>query len=886
MKKFFSFSLPNIRSARQLALELAKRTRFLKDEVISEEIKEEEKRGTGRILGFYEAFQRYLIRGLTKEEFADLYSQTITYGLFASRMRCKNKFSRRTAFYDIPHTVGILREIFKYISLEDLPPSMEWIIDEIADVLVNVDVERIFTEYFESGKGEDPVFHFYETFLKEYDPEKRERMGVYYTPQAVVSYIVRSLHLILKEKFRMEDGLASASVTILDPAGGTLTFLAEAIRQAVKEFTSRYGEGGKVGFIKDHIIEDFYAFELMIAPYVIGHLKISFLLSNLGYRLKENERMKFFLTNTLELEEIEQTSLPGMASLAEESRKAGEVKKRVPILVVLGNPPYSGISANRGKWITDLIEDYKYVDGVHFGERKHWLQDDYVKFIRFAEWKIEKTGKGVVGFITNHSYLENPTFRGMRQHLMKTFNEICILDLHGGASSGKQIDVKGKDENVFDITKSVAISFFIRNRTNHETESTVLYSEKWGTREEKYKWLFSHDIDSTEWEKVRPESPLYLFIPMKAKDADKYSQYWRITDVFSKYSVGVVTARDSFVIDFDRDALKSRIEMFRNLSITDAAMKSEFGLKDTSTFKLRKSREKLSLDKKWENYFHEILYRPFDIRQIYYTNILVERPLYEFMRHMMEDNIALISARSNKSSKMNHFFCSNSIMEAKCGERTTQSYLFPLYLYSEKGKKANLNDDLVRTLEAKYGESIIPEQVLCYIYAVFYSNIYRSKYMEYLRLDFPRVPFTVDCDLFLKMGKLGKKLLDLHLLKSTEFDRLIAKFQGVGDNTLESRKYEEEEKRVYINEKQYFEGIDADVWEFEIGGYQVLSQWLKYRKGRKLSVQDIKHICKVATALKKTIEIQKEIDNLFPEVERNILKFKDSAQKTDLAKYS
>jgi hypothetical protein len=884
--KFFSFSLPSISSARQLALELAKRTRFLRDEVIAEEIKEEEKSGTGRILGFYEAFQRYLIRGLTKEEFADLYSQTITYGLFASRMRCEKEFTRRSAFYDIPHTVGILREIFNYISLGDLPPSMEWIVDEVADVLVNVDVGRIFTEYFESGKGEDPVFHFYETFLKEYDPEKRERMGVYYTPQAVVSYIVRSLHLILKQKFRLEDGLANADVTILDPAGGTLTFLAEAIRQAVKEFTSRYGEGGKGDFIREHIIKNFYAFELMIAPYVIGHLKISFLLGSLGYKLQENERIKFFLTNTLELEEIEQTSLPGMASLAEESRKAGEVKKRIPIIVVLGNPPYSGISANRGEWITDLIEDYKYVDGEHFGERKHWLQDDYVKFIRFAEWKIDKTGKGVVGFITNHSYLENPTFRGMRQHLMKTFGEIHVLDLHGGISSGRQTGNESRDENVFDITKSVAISLFVKNGANQETESKVLHSEKWGTREEKYKWLLSHDINSTKWEEVHPESPFYLFIPVKGRRAEKYGKYWRITDIFSQYSVGVVTARDSFVIDFDRDALANRIEMFRNLSIPDATMKSEFGLKDTSTFKLRKSREKLSLDKNWEDYFSEILYRPFDLRQIYYTNIVVERPLYKFMRHMMKGNLALISARSNKSSKMNHFFCSDHIMEAKCGERTTQSYLFPLYLYSELGKKANLNENVVKLLKTKYEKSITPEQILCYMYAVFHSNTYRSKYMENLRLDFPRVPFTVDYDLFVKMGKLGKKLLDLHLLKSTEFESLIAKFQGEGDNILENRIYDEKKKRAYINEKQYFEGIGKDIWEFEIGGYQVLSQWLKYRKGRMLSVQDVKHFCKVATALKKTIDIQDEIDKLFPEVEKGTLELKNIKQSADLGGYT
>mgnify|MGYP005645693115 CR=1 FL=1 len=428
MEKFFSFSFPSITSAQVLAKELAKRTRFLRDEVIAEELREEEKNGIKRILGFYEAFQKYLIRGLTKKQFADLYSQTITYGLFASRMRCEGEFNRKLAYYDIPRSIGILREMFRFISLEDLPPQLEWIVDEICNVLANVDVNKIFSEYYQSKRGEDPVFHFYETFLAEYDPEERERRGVFYTPTPIVSYIVRSIHLILKEKFGLEDGLADEKVTILDPAAGTLTFIVEAIKEAVKEFTSKYGKGAIKEFIKKHVMRNFYAFELMVAPYTVGHLKVSFLLNELGYQL-QNEKIKFFLTNTLELEDIEQTSLPGMASLAEESRKAGEVKKRIPILVILGNPPYSGISANRGKWITELIEDYKYVDGKPLGEKNpKWLQDDYVKFIRFAEWKINRTGKGIIGYITNHSYLDNPTFRGMRQHLMKNFDEIYILE--------------------------------------------------------------------------------------------------------------------------------------------------------------------------------------------------------------------------------------------------------------------------------------------------------------------------------------------------------------------------------------------------------------------------------------------------------------------------
>ena len=435
VEKFFSFSLPRVHDAETLAIELAKRTRFLKDEVIAQELKEEESTVKAFVLGFYEAFRKYLIGGLSKEEFADLYSQTITYGLFAARTRSGNGFNRKLAYDSIPHTIGILRDVFKFISLEDLPQQMEWIIDDISEVLAVTNVKNILDQYFHEGKGKDPIAHFYETFLAEYDPEAREKRGVYYTPEPVVSYIVRSLHHVLKEHFNRPDGFASELVTVLDPAAGTLTFLAEAANLAVEEFVSKYGEGGKENFIKEHILKNFYAFELMMAPYAVGHLKMSFFLEELGYKLQEDDRFKLYLTNTLEMEELAQTEFPGMASLSEESHLAGRVKKETPILVILGNPPYSGTSANINPWIDKLLKEdvgglqsfYK-VDGKPLREKNpKWLQDDYVKFIRFAQWKIDQAGEGTLGFITNHSYLDNPTFRGMRQSLMNSFNEIYVF---------------------------------------------------------------------------------------------------------------------------------------------------------------------------------------------------------------------------------------------------------------------------------------------------------------------------------------------------------------------------------------------------------------------------------------------------------------------------
>ena len=464
MEKYFSFSLPKVHDAKSLAVELAKRTRFLKDEVIAEELREEANGKKGFILGFYEAFKTYLISGVTHEEFADLYSQTVVYGLFAARTRTEGEFNRKLAYYNIPQTIGILRDVFRFISLGDLPQSMEWIIDDIAEVLGVTDVKNLLHRYFHEGKGKDPIVHFYETFLAEYDPKTRERRGVYYTPEPVVSYIVRSLHCLLKEQLNRADGLATESVTVLDPAAGTLTFLAEAATLAVGEFVDKYGSGAKEEFIRGHILRNFYAFELMMAPYAIGHLKMSFLLEELGYRLSENERTKLYLTNTLDMKELEQTPLPGMASLSEESHLAGEVKKKEPILVILGNPPYSGHSTN----VYEEVRAYYQVDGKPLGEKNpKWLQDDYVKFIRFAQVKIDQAGEGLLGFITNHSYLDNPTFRGMRRSLMQSFNEIYILDLHGNTLKKEKCLDGSKDENVFDIMQGVAIIICVKRKSGN-----------------------------------------------------------------------------------------------------------------------------------------------------------------------------------------------------------------------------------------------------------------------------------------------------------------------------------------------------------------------------------------------------------------------------------
>ncbi|MHB8854540.1 MAG: type ISP restriction/modification enzyme [Ignavibacteriaceae bacterium] len=879
LQRFLDFSLPKTYTAKTLAVELAKRTKFLKDEVVSEELKS----GTKSIHGFYEAFKEFLIAGINENEFADLYSQTITYGLFAARLRAGEEFNRKLAFSFIPKSIGILRDIFKYISLEDIPKQMEIIIDDIVEVLAVSDVKKILDQYYHEGKGSDPVLHFYETFLSVYDPATREKRGVYYTPEPVVSFIVRSLHQILKEKFDISDGLASKNVTLLDPAGGTLGFLAKAIETAVEEFESKYGKGAVKTFLKNQILQNYYSFELMMAPYAIGHMKISFLLEELGYRMEDDERVKYYLTNTLEMKELDESKFPGMSSLSTENHEAGKVKKQVPILVVLGNPPYSGHSSNTGEWISNVIKEYYQVDGKPLGEKNpKWLQDDYVKFIRFSQWKIDQAGEGVLGFITNHSYLDNPTFRGMRQSLINSFDEIYILDLHGNSlKKEKTLDGK-KDENVFDIKQGVAIAFFIKYKK--EKTKSVVHHELLGLREGKYEWLNNHSIQNVKWDKLEPNSEFYLFIPQDQRMQKSYQAFTKLTEIFPINSAGITTARDSLTIGWSVDEIWKRIQNFARLEIELARNTYKLG-KDVRDWKIEFAQKDLRESGLNNNHLTSILYRPFDIRYTYYTGKSRGfhcMPRGEVMRHILEENVALCVGRQSSvigSDKYDIVFISENIVDFNLYRRGGE-LVFPLYLYPETNKKdlfsehgtgekkPNIKPELFEELKNNYKKEVTPEEIFYYIYGVLYSNTYRTKYAEFLKIDFPRVPFTKDYLLFIQLGKLGKQLADIHLLKSKELDKTISKFPIGGSNKVEKPNYEG--GKVWINKEQYFGDVKEEVWQYQIGGYQVCEKWLKDRKGRVLTLDEILTYCKIVTALSKTIELQNEIDKYFENVERTV----------------
>ena len=893
LERFMDFSLPRTFNAESLAVELAKRTRFLRD-VVTREMADE-KTASGMLGAFFEAFQTYLIGTLTVEDFSDLFAQTITYGLFASRIRAREGFNRASAFNNIPHTIGVLRDLFRFISLGDLPEQLAWCVDDIAEVLAVADAPGILAAYYRQGKGRDPIVHFYETFLVQYDPAERERRGVYYTPEPVVSYIVRSLHGLLKTHFSKADGLADNQVTLLDPAAGTMTFIAKAAQLAVDEFTAKYGDGGREEFIRQHILANFYAFELMMAPYAVGHLKMGFFLEELGHHLADDERMPFYLTNTLDNEELEQSKLPGLAALAEESRLAGVVKKQTPILVILGNPPYSGHSTNTGEWISSLIETYKQVDGKPLGEKNlKGLQDDYVKFLRFAQWKIKQSGQGVVGMITNHGYLDNPTFRGMRQSLMKTYDEIYVLDLHGNSYKKETCPDGSPDQNVFDIRQGVAIAFFIKHAGGHKSDAVVQHADLWGNRESKYDWLYENSLATTDWQELNPTTPFYLFIAHDMALSTQYQTYPSIPDIFPVNSVGIVTARDALTIHWTPEEVWNTVTVFSRMQ-PELARQAYNLKKDVRDWKVELAQNDLidsGLDREKVT---PIMYRPFDIRYTYYTGHSRGfhcMPRSEVMNHILTgDNFALITNRQVVLKEMNHVWITKELTDYHILDTAHASgYVFPLYTYTNsiKGelfssletqkRQPNLNPELIQGLAETYNTQSTPEAIFNYIYAVLYAPTYREKYSEFLRMDFPRVPFTADAGLFKQLSTLGERLAGLHLLNSTELDAPICRFEGQGDNSVkrgrtEGLRYDPEQECVYINAQQHFAPVPQAVWAYQVGGYQVCKKWLKDRRGRRLELADIQAYCRIVTALAKTIEIQVEIDTLYPQVEQSVIDF-------------
>ena len=878
-------AIQSITSASRLAKLMAGKARLLANIIEQAMNDDADSYANDNLRGQYQAFKDVLIQELKPTDFADIYAQTIAYGMFAARLHddTPEDFSREEAARLIPKTNPFLRQIFNNLAGNDLDDRIAWVVDDLVTVFQATNIEKIMKTYGQDKLHHDPMIHFYEDFLAEYNPKLRKSKGVWYTPQPVVSFIVRAVDEILQKEFNLPDGLADYSmiekevaaeqsrdgrtkdgmkhekrryhrVQILDPATGTGTFLAEVVNQIYDRYRDQQGIWQQ--YVEQHLLPRLNGFEILMASYAVAHLKLDMLLSETGYQHQSEKRLHVYLTNSLEESNNEPRTLFAQW-LSREAAEANVIKRDCPVMVVIGNPPYSGESQNKGKWIMSLMEDYKKEPGGKqpLDERNpKWLNDDYVKFIRLAQHYIEKKGEGIIGFINPHGYLDNPTFRGMRWNLLKTFDKIYTIDLHGNSKKKETCPDGSKDENVFDIMQGVSINLFVKTGKKGKDElGKVYHKDLYGLRQQKYDVLNDARIEKIGYKEVQPKAPMYFFVPKDFELEEEYNKGFKVNELFKIYNVGVVTSNDAALVNSDANTLRNNVERI-NTKDYDKGLECKFA------------------------------YRALDNRILYYDEGLIERARKDIMGHLLTPgNIAMVVGKQCVDD-WKYAFITDSVTNfnyiATAG-RLGAGYVFPLYLYKENlGKKeriVNLNKELYDRIAkglnylpcyddnvlidpiSDYNGVLYPQALFDYIYAVLHSPSYRERYKEFLKIDFPRIPYPTDWEKFRDLAELGEELRQLHLMEDLPSKTGVT-FPVAG--SLQVDCYRWQDNRVYINAEQYFEGVPKSAWYFFIGGYQPAQKWLKDRKGLTLSFDDVKHYGCIIYVLQQTERIMQEIDKL------------------------
>lgn len=888
---FFSQTPDGIGKSQQLALALATRSQLLRDYMVEELVRQEKHNEAGRLYGLFGVFRSQVFHELTLKEFADAFAQMLAYGLFLAKLNAGlETVTLNNAREHIPGSFRLIRELVDFLTELNQPEykDIRWVVEEVLSIVNGINLNAIHEDLsFRNRKAisrkiragdeeehrlfeRDPFIYFYEDFLRAYDKETRKSRGVYYTPPPVVNFIVRAVDDILKDSFGIADGLADHKrVTVLDFACGTGTFLLEAFEKIFENIGG--AESGKAGLVvREHLLKNLYGFEYLIAPYTIAHLKLSQYLRDKGHPLKDDERLQVFLTNTLEPVEPQKNLL--LPEISREVEAAQKVKDK-PILVIMGNPPYSGHSKNNSAYVKATIDAYKMVDGKPLGEKNpKWLQDDYVKFIRFAQMKMDRVDEGIVGVITNHSWLDNVTFRGMRQSLLATFDRVYILDLHGSTKPRESTPEGITNENVFDIQKGVAISLFVKKRG---VDKGVYFADFWGSRIEKYRAVAEAEYRSVQWELATFQRPYYTYRPINWRYWVEYEDGWPIstslgydghTDQVFKLSVlGFQTHRDHFAIAFEQRVIEQRLADMLDSSLSDVDLQTRYEIPSNRDWKLRDARGQLSNNANRNSQVVQCSYRPFDDRFCFFGQEFMDYPRSELQDHVFEqNNFCLGVGRSGNAIPERPWelaSVSTLPIDANYYERGGVT-VFPIRLFSNGYTGENFSPAFRDFLDARYNHHFDPEEVLGYIYAVLHAPAYRSRYAEFLRIDFPRIPFPEAKADFDALKTLGWALVEAHLLQS--LPRLqLARYHGKGGNGVEAVRYSPEEKAVYINKNQYFAPVPAEVWEFHIGGYQVLEKYLKSRKGRTLSLDEINHVSHIADALAFTVSQMQAIDSAY-----------------------
>lgn len=823
------------------------------------------------LLKVYNTFKELLVHDLTKESFADMYAQTLVYGLFAARYHDKTEdnFTRLEARDLIPKSNPFLRQFFDHIIGPDFDKRLEYIVDELCVVFSHANVPDLMEEYFKGEKheslkkGPDPIIHFYEDFLEEYDPILRKKMGAYYTPLPVVEFIVNAVDELLVKEFGLVRGLSDNSknsdgthkVQVLDPAVGTGTFISAVIGKVYSEILKRGQKGSWPAYVQNDLLPRLHGFELMMTPYTIAHLKLSIAFEKTGFKYFNNKRLGIYLTNSLE-SNLGQMKFPtsfGLAeSIAEESKEASKIKNETPIMIVLGNPPYAGESSNKD-FTGHIVYKLEPAGGKLQEKNSKWLNDDYVKFIRFAESLIEKNDDGIVAMITAHGYIDNPTFRGMRSHLMNTFNKIYILDLHGNSNKKEKAPDGSEDKNVFDIKTGVSIFFGVKNKVEKSDKGSIYQADLFGKRVSKFGFLNNNSISTVKWTKIIPVGPNYEWVALDKTIKKEYEGGISLNRMFTNISIGLQSHRDNLVTDYNKKSLSNRFrKIFSNEDLL--GLKISLNLKESNDWKLQSAINKETEFK--EPLIRELTYRPFDERYIYYSDNFVDRTRKAIGNRITKESLVLNFPKITKLS-WNHILVTKSLPTAISLD-INGTYFAPLFLYDADGsKKSNLDKEEVEKIENIVGK-VAPEDIFDYIYSVLHSLNYRKKYNEFLKIDFPRIPYPKEKESFKKLVKLGGELRELHLLEPQKVNDFITTFPETGSDTVEKIEYID--GNVFINSVQYFGNVPETAWSFYIGGYQPAQKWLKDRRGRTLTNDDIEHYQKMIVALIETDRIMKEID--------------------------
>lgn len=924
----FFAKIPNpINSALDFANHLSLRTKILKDELLSSNENEV-------LLSLFNTFTEALYKELSYEEFCDSFAQTLTYSLFLAKLNnnTTKEIDLNNAKKFIPKSFPLIRSMSGFLddSFENLE-NIKWLLEEIINIINHIDIASVIKELNKASEKDlfnrnilsthkDPYLHFYETFLASYDPKLREVRGVYYTPAPVVGFIINAIDEVLKQDFNHKNGLGEAldkNITLLDFATGTGTFLLEAFRKALEPISKN-----SVNYNPKALIDKFCGFEFLIAPYTIAHLKLSqSFKEEFNSPLNDNESLKIALTNTLyskniTQEENSQNTLFTLADLTNEFKKAQKIKEE-QILIITGNPPYSGASSNKGlyedeikisyglepskanlskeqrEWINLYLKEkskqnistFKAIYEKHKLENEKnpkWLLDDYVKFIRFAQSKIDSQESGIFAFISNNSFLDNPTFRGMRYSLMQSFDKIYILNLHGDTRKKEKAPDGSKDDNVFDIMQGVSINIFIKQNTKAKN-TKIYYHDLYGKRKDKYEFLYENDLNSVKWTLVKNNEPFYLFLPQNNDLLEEYNKGISVKDMFMLSSTGICSQRDSVTIQKSKQDIVNLVNDFCKLN--EITLKEKYNIeKDGRDWQLSKA---INSVKNIKGKFKQINYRPFDFYWTYYngeSRAFMAYPRDEVMEHFLEnENMGLICNRTVSLQTFNHNFITQHITDLHILETGNASaYIFPLYLYpTTRSKKflkkeypnfneanftskiENFKESFRNLLDDFYKEKFSPEDILGYIYAVLFHKIYREKYLDFLKIDFPKIPFVENKKTFKNLSKLGLKLLNLHLLKDSELNSNAgeALFKDIKNKNfkIQKVKYNKDTKELFINESLYFSKVSPEIYEFKIGGYAVLDKYLKSHKEEDI---DYKYFTLIIQTLDATLKIQDEISKI------------------------